>query len=280
MVSMFRNTGYKDTIYFAPKIDIPSSGYTIKSADFNGDGKTDIVTNTIAILKNNSTLGNFSFTLDLASYDGDYEGIAIGDINGDNKPDIVATKNSSNYVAIFINNSTSGSISFLPKIIYTVGNLPQGLGLADMDGDGKIDIVLNTNNTNTTNGERTLLLKNKTVSGIVSFASQVEYYTPGVGTVEIGDLDMDGKPDIAGNSGFGYISILRNKVGDYIGLCPGGNATLLSSLNGLSYQWQLSTDSINFNNISNNTNYNNASTNVLNHSYRLQYLSHLETDIN
>ncbi len=264
MVSMYRNTGYKDTISFDAKIDIPSAGVFISAADFDGDGKTDIVTNTIAFLKNNSTLGNFSFNLIESFSDGDYGQITVGDINGDNKPDVVATKNSSNYVAIFINNSTVGTISFLPKISLVVGNLPYGIALTDLDGDGKIDIAVITNNTNTINGERTLVLKNNTVSGLVSFASAVEYYTPGAkATNDIVDLDMDGKPDIAYVSGFGYVSILRNKVGENTNLCPGGNASLSSNISGASYQWQLSTNNTTFNNISNNANYNNVNTNLL-----------------
>jgi|GEM_PF-5745672 len=38
-------------------------------------------------------------------------------------------------------------------------------------------------------------------------------------------------------------------------LCPGGSRTLASNISGLSYQWQMSTDSITFNNISDNSNF-------------------------
>jgi N-acetylneuraminic acid mutarotase len=46
-------------------------------------------------------------------------------------------------------------------------------------------------------------------------------------------------------------------------LCPGGNSSFTSNLSGTTYQWQLSTDGVNFNNLSNNTNYAGVTTNTL-----------------
>jgi len=72
--------------------------------------------------------------------------IAICDLDGDGKSDIVAE--SSNGIAIFRNTSNSGSItanSFAPKVDFVAGNSqvnPGNIVIADLDGDGKPDIVV------------------------------------------------------------------------------------------------------------------------------------------
>ncbi|MEP7166076.1 MAG: FG-GAP-like repeat-containing protein [Ferruginibacter sp.] len=261
-ISIYKNIGYKDTISFDAKVDFDCNSAYIRSADFDGDGKTDIVTSSFGILKNISTLANISFVYDGTYYDGEHEGLYVGDLNGDGKLDIIGTKNSSNYLAVLINNSAVGNISFLPMTTVFVGNFPAAAMIADLDGDGKPDIALVTNNTQTIEGSRMQVLKNTSVGTNFSLAPQVEYYIPRMAGVEAGDIDLDGKPDIVCFVD-GTLAVLRNQIGTQINLCAGGDTLILSSISGASYQWQLSTDNVNFNNLSNNANYTGVNTNIL-----------------
>lgn len=140
--------------------------------------------------------------------------VAIGDLDGDGKPDLVATNINGNSVSIFRNTSTVGSISassFENKIDFATGGSPQGLALADIDGDGKLDIIVSNYGSQTIS-----VLRNTSVVGsftINSFAPKVDFAT---GTdpygVATGDLDGDGKPDIVvANGGNATVSVFHNE---------------------------------------------------------------------
>ncbi|MBL7961595.1 VCBS repeat-containing protein, partial [bacterium] len=217
MISIFRNTGTNGTISFAAKVDsMAGSGpWGVALGDVDGDGKPDLVNanagnNTISVFRNTGTSGSISLDTKVDFATGSYPlGVAIGDVDGDGKPDVVVTNYNGSSVSVFRNTSTAGSISLALKADFATGSVPAGIALGDLDGDGKADITTANYGSNTVS-----ILKNTSISGTISLAAKVEFATGSspVG-VAIADIDGDGKPDLAAtNQGSNSFSVLRNSV--------------------------------------------------------------------
>ncbi|MBL7994544.1 VCBS repeat-containing protein [bacterium] len=217
MISIFRNTGTVGTISFAAKVDsMTGSGpWGVAIGDVDGDGKPDIVNanagnNTVSVFRNTGTIGSISLDPKIDFATGSYPlGVAIGDVDGDGKSDIVVTNYSGASVSVFRNTTTGGSITFALKADFATGNVPAGVALCDMDGDGKVDVATANYGSSTVS-----VLKNTSISGTISLAAKVDFTTGSspVG-VAIADIDGDGKPDLAvTNQGSGSFSVLRNNI--------------------------------------------------------------------
>jgi len=208
---------------FATKVDFTTGTYpyNLAIADLDIDGKPDVIvanrsSNTISIFRNQSSTGSINSStlsqkLDLATQ-ATPQYADIGDIDGDGKPDIAVTNQSSNSVSVFKNISTSGSItagSFETRIDFPTGSTPEGVKIGDLDGDGKPDIAIANAVDNTIS-----VLRNISTNGTLtsaSFAAKVDFPT---GTtpyyIQIIDIDLDGKPDLITANGQGTVSVLKN----------------------------------------------------------------------
>src|SRR6202044_2064682 len=70
--------------------------------------------------------------------------IALGDLDGDGKPDIAAVTQSSDLLSLFRNTSTPGSItntSLAARVDFSAGSNPRGVAIGDLVGDGRPDVV-------------------------------------------------------------------------------------------------------------------------------------------
>ena len=116
-------------------------------------------------------------------------GIAVGDFNGDGKPDLATLNLGSNDVSVLIN---SGNGTYLPAVNYAVGSNPVSISIGDFNGDGKSDIaVINQASSSVSillgNGDGTFQIPKPTN---ISTGQQPD-------SLAMGDFNGDGKLDIA-----------------------------------------------------------------------------------
>jgi len=217
-ISVLLNTSTVGSISFAAELSLTGSHnpHRIVVADIDGDGKPDIVvTNngsagiSFSVFRNTSTSGSLSFAAKVDFTITQYpDPIAIGDIDGDGKPDVIVTVASSNdIVSVFRNTSSAGSISFAARVDSSTGAMPLGVVAFDVDGDGKTDIVEGNR------GPKTIsVFRNLSSVGTISLASPIDFPTGDQpGYLTSWDLDKDGKADIIVPSGTEkVVSIYRN----------------------------------------------------------------------
>ncbi len=195
---IYRNTSSIGSISFAAPLVFPSGPDPLNAAigDLDGDNKPDIAVTagtSIEVSRNTSTLGSISFDPKIQFPTGlQPYGVAIGDIDADGKKDLVSANYNSNTVSILRNLSTSGSLNFATKVDFPTGSKPYCVAIANIDGDGKLDVAVVNSTANTFS-----IIKNTSTIGVVSFAAKIDYAC-GINPVyiSISDLDNDEKPDV------------------------------------------------------------------------------------
>jgi VCBS repeat protein/FG-GAP repeat protein len=211
-VSVFINLG--DGTYRRTTTDFPTGNYPTGGAvaDFNRDGIPDIVTanyhgNSVSVLFGVGD-GTFEAPQTYPTADGAAtSNLAVGDLNGDGFPDVVAT------------NPDIGSFSQLmglsdgrlqPAINVPVGiqggAAPFSAAIGDFDGDGKNDLAIAEMTS------RSIIVRLGNGDG--SFAPEKVYSDGGTPAyiVIARDMDLDGKLDIVvANRGSDDVSVLINR---------------------------------------------------------------------
>jgi gliding motility-associated-like protein len=175
------------------------STYEAEVVDLNGDNLPEIVinqfqTNDLYILRNQST-GTISFAPpQKISLPGGLNRITSADINKDGKADLVTTSTLNNQLDILLNQTATGltSFAFAPSISLSTSTGPWGVDASDIDGDGDADLtVANRNQTSVS-----VFLHDGNFASPGFAKSDVATMLP-TRNIKAGDLDGDGKPDLA-----------------------------------------------------------------------------------
>jgi hypothetical protein len=203
-ISVYANNSTVGNLAFAARMNLtPASSdvaYAVAVSDIDGDGMAEIVTadaggNNVSVFHNTGSPGG---ALSFAPY-ADFavgatpESIAVGDIDGDGKPDIVTGNYNDGTLSVLHNTSTSGSVSFATSVPAPAGSNPQAVAISDLDGDGKPDIIAANFSDNDVS-----VYRNTSTSGTIVLAAQVTYATDRAPfSIAAVDMDGDGFPDLS-----------------------------------------------------------------------------------
>jgi gliding motility-associated-like protein len=199
----------------------PSTDGVVLAADFDNDGFPDAVTtnpitDNISIYHNGGKfrVSNTSFDTRVEIAVGDLPNrIYSGDFDADGKVDLLLYHGgtSSTLLIVFQNTSSVGSISF-NRIDLTNPSATTVATIADLDGDGKPEII-----TTSESGNRFSIFKNIHTSGALTAASFAAPFNTTVTAprgITTGDLNLDGKPEIILTRAAGLLVVYENLVGN------------------------------------------------------------------
>jgi gliding motility-associated-like protein len=217
------NAGIDNISFNRVPILINARSLHARCGDLNGDGKPDAIFSEsdgdkIFILQNTSTgTGIFSFTTTFTQLSGiKVKRLEIADLDHDGKPEIIVTNQRANTVSILVNSSTKETIRFpntnvknvtIPGVVNDRGF--DGLVVKDLNNDKYPEIV-------TTQFQREsdlYVIPNNSTPGNIAMGTVKSFpLTNTVVTLKVGDLDNDGKPDIAATLLLGAsIAIFKNE---------------------------------------------------------------------
>jgi len=200
-----------------------SGPISVIAADVNGDGKPDLIVanfggNYVSVLLNTAAPGAAipSFAANQAFATGGHPAsVTAIDVNGDGKPDVITANNKDfdNTVSVLLNTTAPGAAtpSFAAQQTFAAGTNPYSVTAADVNGDGKLDMIVANFRGNTVS----VLLHATTPGAATAMFTDQQTFAAGTNpaSVTAADVNGDGKPDliVANSYGGDTVSVLLNK---------------------------------------------------------------------
>ena len=185
----------------------------IAAADFDGDGKMDLVVSNddadnVSVLWGSGTGSFLDSGAPISTGIGPFAA-TVGDFNNDGKLDIATSDEIGNTVTVLLN---QGNRAFAPAVSTDTGGSPQALVVADFNGDHFADVAT----ANNFDGTVTILFG--VGDGTLFIAQTVTVGAEPVG-LALANLDGDTLPDMVvtnsggGADGNGTVSVLKGVAG-------------------------------------------------------------------
>src|SRR6185437_6956315 len=133
--------------------------------------------------------------------------IAMGDFNGDGKPDLAIGDSSSDLVTILLGNGDGTFTTASTVHAQTSGNLQ--IAAADFNGDGKLDLAVAASSSPGTWESATLIGKGDGTFDPPS-TTQTRTGTAYVNSIQVADFNQDGTPDVVVTDSNGDATVLLN----------------------------------------------------------------------
>jgi len=175
--------------------DVAKSPESVVVGDFNGDGRPDIATATqknsmVSILLRANTQSVSFEAVKNFSVGETPMSIAIGDINGDNKPDLVTGNYDSGNISVLM--GKEGERVFESAQNFGVGEHPAAVVIVDINGDGKLDII-------TANAEKNAISILLGTGNMTPLFEETKTFPVGIDpqSIAMGDFNGDSKLDLA-----------------------------------------------------------------------------------
>jgi hypothetical protein len=185
---------------------------SIGVCDANADGKQDLVVpllagNKIGVLFGDGT-GGLTSPAEARYVVGERPGyVAVADVNGDQRPDIIGTHDDVGIVDVLLSDG-NGKFAPAPGSPMRLATAVWGIATGDLDGDGKLDVALGG-----ASGEDIVCLLG---DGQGKFREATDWKLKAgrqPNYLAVGDLNGDGQADIvAANYGTGNVTILLRKA--------------------------------------------------------------------
>jgi len=195
---------------FLPRTSLgigPAAGVAI--GDLNADGVADVAVvgggSVRVLMQDPLAPGSYLPAVVLAAGLQPYD-VAIADLNADAAPDLVVANSASNTVSVFLQDAATPG-NFLPAAHYAVGRSPLRVAIGDLNGDGTPDVAVA--NMGFQDGVVSVLLQDPSRPGqFLPAANYVAGFQPS--SVAIGDLNTDGRPELAVAVGDGVAILCQN----------------------------------------------------------------------
>jgi hypothetical protein len=203
----------------------PSSSYLVNGiavADIDGNGLPDILgmvstdfgglpTQGYVSTRLQSSAGAFVMPARFGVGAGPAN-LVVADVNGDGHPDLVVANANDQTVTVRLADPARAGF-FLPAVVLaTPGRTPLDVAVGDLDGDGRMDIVVAASGANNVMVFRQIPPVDPTPNRVY-FAAPVTFTVGGdPQAVTVADLDGNGHPDIAVATTANTVSVLLNPI--------------------------------------------------------------------